>query len=985
LQLIRRNESESYQAKRRTGANFTGNCWKYPDDFFAGRSRGSAPVEQGVYTQCRWQYPDAWLYYAVGSTSIDNAVVYKSVNGGSSWSLNDDVNSFLGIAYTDMVAVAPDDPNIAVVVDATSATPRAWVTTNGGSTWSNLGTIGASAIYDVSISSAANGIHYIAIAGNNSVWYFPLGAAAPAWKNMVTSANWSASAPAVSSFQAVAFSPNFTSDNTVLAVAFNAGNNAIELHAANFNSYTWDSAIGFFEGYPANIADSNTIIKVSISLSPNYNGGDETMRTAFIGLAGTSGSSSYDGIVRMSNTFSKQLMASATAINSVDYNGSVLVSGQYDTNTTWYCTDPLAVTPTVSPARSYKRPGIDSGALEKVVVKWYGEKVIAAVRGAMGAFSVSIDNGLTWNDISLENYTLTDITDLYVAQDGSKWYFGVNDGANSAVYRYDGSWARVLNLAGARTLMLRAAPSAPDTLYAAMYGNTTIYYTADAGQTRWFDRNAPGAIADLAAESADVVYVGTGTAVRKSANQGFTWGGPTYPFSTDSVYSLYSLSANNLIVGGNAGHVSYSTDGGANFTKIGPGVPGATNVMAIADNLGAGGHIYAACTNNDDVYRYVIGVDTIWKDLLAPNTTGGVSTGIALAGGIIYVSTTAADILVNRDTYPTADTPSPVFWDAAGITNTAPVNADRTPWALKTSSGSVKLWVINNTPVSDTIYSYDDTLADTAPTLIAPVNNYILPINTVTGYPYPFTFTWTRPSLATSYQIFIAFDPDMTQLATAPIMTGFSTFDTNSYMWAPGVMAPGTYYWGVAAISPVKSRFSEIRSFSFIPQGPPVSTSVVVDAPDFAPYGYSFPTTINIHKVSNLSTCSYNVLFDPTILALNSVTGGNINGTPVPVSSWNETTPGTVTISQTIADISGASGSGYLAKLQFTVISQIGKTAEIDFGNRDLVDITGQPIPSMWINDVMYTTPFILGDVNGDGVVNVLDMTKIARIILGLD
>jgi hypothetical protein len=760
--------------------------------------------------------------YAVGSTSTDTAVVYKSTNGGSTWSMNDDTNTLLGIVTTDLVAVAPDDPNIVVLINSTNTTNEAWVTTTGGAIWSTLnlatGAAGFTApVRSVAISPAVFGTHYVAVAAND-MYYFNLGAAAPTWTDMRNGGPWAAGTPptAANTYYAVAFSPNFASDYIMLAVSKN-GTTAIQLNAASFNSFRWNTEIGYFESYPANIVTGTglAVTKASLAVSPDYSGGDDTLRTSFVGLDFTGTSSTTNGIVRMSNYIPKQIMATATAINSVDYNGSVLVAGQYDTNTSWYCTDPLAVTPTVSPARSYKRPGIDTaGTNEQVLVKWYGEKVIASVRGAMGAFSVSIDNGLTWNDISLENYTLTDITDIYVAQDGSKWYFGVNDGTNSAVYRYDSSWARVLNLAGANTLMLRAAADAPNALYVALAGGTAIYYTADAGQTRWYNRTAPGTIMDLAAESADVVYVGTGTSVRKSTNQGFTWGGPTYPFSTDSVYSLYSLSANNLIVGGNAGHISYTQDGGVTYTKIPAGVTG-TNVMAVADKLDSGGNIYAVTTNTEAVSRYVIGTDTAWRDLFAP-TTNGNTTGIALANGVLYTSTNSTTYNIKRNTFPQASTPSADFWDSPGIANSASINANRTPWALKTSTGSIKLWVANNVAAAaDTIYTYDDTLADTAPTVSAPADGTIIPLNAQQGYAYAVTFTWTRPSLANNYMIFIALDPFLTQLAIPPITTGFSTFDTNSYVQTGGSLVPGTtYYWAVKASAPISSPFSEIRSFT---------------------------------------------------------------------------------------------------------------------------------------------------------------------------
>ncbi len=442
----------------------------------------------------------------------------------------------------------------------------------------------------------------------------------------------------------------------------------------------------------------------------------------------------------------------------------------------------------------------------------------------MGAFSKSIDNGMTWADISLMAYTLSDITDMYVAPNASQWYFGVINGTYGAVYRYNGSWQRVLNLPNqnaANPILLRAAPDSPDALYVAVKGTTAIYFTADSGQTRWFNRTGPGNIADLAAESADVVYVGYGTTLKKSTNQGFTWGGPVYPLNSGNIYSLYSVSANNLIVGSDAAGVSYSTDGGATFTKMVPtGFAATGNVMAIADNLAAGGHIYGATDTGYEVYRYVIGTDTSWRGLQAPNPAG-TTTGLALAKGVLYASTTNTSYTIQRDTFPVVPTPTSRVWDLIPPTSGVTLVATRAPWAVKTSTGSVKLWVANVAAAADTIYSYLDTLADTTPTVSAPADAAVIPLNPQSGYAYSVTFTWTRPSLATGYEIWIALDKAFTQIFQVIPDTTIgtpNTFDTISYVLSGGSLTPGTtYYWAVKAKDPISSPLSQMRSFVLQP------------------------------------------------------------------------------------------------------------------------------------------------------------------------
>ncbi len=311
--------------------------------------------------------------YAVGENGTNLNLVYKSTNGGGTWTLNDNTNTQLGITNADMVAVAPDDPNIVVIIDATSVNNTAWATVNGGATWSNLNlTTAIGIVNSVAISPAVFGVHNVAVATSgvaaSYVYYFNLGAAAPAWKPMNV-APWANSGthpatviPTDAAWYAVAFSPNFASDYIMLAVSYNGS--ALLLNAASFNSFYWNIDIGYFDNYPAKIVTATATsgsTKASIAMSPDYSGGDDTLRVSFVGLANLTGTdtSNYAGIVRMNDYLGKQIMASPTNINSIDYNGSVLVAGQYDTNAAWYCTDPLDVTPTVLASRSYKRPGID--------------------------------------------------------------------------------------------------------------------------------------------------------------------------------------------------------------------------------------------------------------------------------------------------------------------------------------------------------------------------------------------------------------------------------------------------------------------------------------------------------------------------------------------------------------------------------------------------------------------------------------------------
>ena len=157
------------------------------------------------------------IYAAVGTTSL-----YKSTNAGTSWT------SFTVAAEVDLVAVAPDDDNI-VACAKSEATVAVYFSTNGGSSWTSLGTpkqsggTEAAAIYDIAISKVNEGVRYIAVAGKETsgaddvanMWYFNSGATVPVWKEGNTLSGFSDA----NVIKALAFSPNFPSDETLVAVS----------------------------------------------------------------------------------------------------------------------------------------------------------------------------------------------------------------------------------------------------------------------------------------------------------------------------------------------------------------------------------------------------------------------------------------------------------------------------------------------------------------------------------------------------------------------------------------------------------------------------------------------------------------------------------------------------------------------------------------------------------------------------------------------
>ncbi len=126
---------------------------------------------------------------------------------------------------------------------------------------------------------------------------------------------------------------------------------------------------------------------------------------------------------------------------------------------------------------------------------------------------------------------------------------------------------------------------------------------------------------------------------------------------------------------------------------------------------------------------------------------------------------------------------------------------------------------------------------------------------------------------------------------------------------------------------------------------------ISINALDKIAPGGVFTVTVDISQVDNFDACNYDVSFDPTVLRLDNVTSGDLNGTSIPVDIWNETSPDRYTIVQNVPGLAGVSGSGYLAVLHFQVIGSQGQGSNISLSNGVLSSNLAEEIPAIWIGD----------------------------------
>jgi len=752
----------------------------------------------------------ATIYAGTGTDDV-----YKSTNAGLTWGPIDTSHN------VDLVAVASDSTDVAVTVD--TATENIRLTLDGGSTWSDFETATlttgvTAAIVDIDLSQVVNNVRYCAIATTNGdVWTRKFG---NAWDEWVQADSAYAGYVGTTQVHAISFSPNFPGDRSLVAVTENGS--GLRLETLVFSATPlWNGETN----YPASIldyagAEITNATDACLALSPDYSGAGEVESVAFVGV--TSGGTSA-GIYRMDDYISSNLKRSVD-IYSIAFDGSVAVAGT-TAAVVWRSENPLDSSPTFAGNSNMKGPDGTTNA----IVAFVGSSVVAGTSGDASGFSVSTDNGRSFAGISLMDTTIINISDMQVSADGSIVYLLISDNVSAtdevSLFRYNGAWQRVLvDTTATNDWIVRINPASPNSIYVTDLGGATMYYSAAGGDTRWFSRSSPGVV-DLAVESDSVVYAAVGATVMKSTNAGRFFNDAVATRMTSvAINSMTLISENNLLVVSTDGYVSYSTDGNTSWTTISTDL--GTGSQVTADGLVAGSHIYA--NDGATVKMWTIGqlVTDGWKSVSIPGVFGPATTvtGFGFANGYLYANTATNFSRNNLAWLPEV---GPFIWSSSAA---GAGTWDNAPSALRLSTAStyVKVWEASAT----TLYSYMDPLVFTKPTAIAPVEGALIPLNTQTNTPYNITFSWTRPSLATAFNLFLCFDPFLSMSAVGgPIEVPGGLTATQSYTLTTAQLAgltPGTtYYWSVTVKTPLSSGFSAMPGMSFTIESSPASVPTI--------------------------------------------------------------------------------------------------------------------------------------------------------------
>lgn len=656
----------------------------------------------------------------------------------------------------------------------------------------------------------------------------------------------------------------------------------------------WDNSTGTAAGSGFN--QSSKVIYVGAATvgvgpstpTPKFYVDDITIDGSTYYLLHPATSANWDDVYRIDSSTVVRLDVNAgatTPVYSVAYNGTVdegkLLAGLVATPTTYAAggvnvkrtSDAQVRFPTWKSAK--KAP---SGAF--ATSNSYGADVAWAPDGSKAfcgtgsnaltawdetAFSVSVDDAVSWNQLSLidtqnfdtvstaavvspaadakgageaANYSIQDVAPsadsntLYVlttsadvaAANGvtyldSVWRTTTDPIGNrwQRVYCFDATLAGDADLAkteaGADNGIIRVSPEdeTGGYVYMAVTGSQSIFYSANAGQI-WSPRGCDVTITDLAVKNNSTLFAldGVNTLVDKSTDGSWTWpNAPVYNWGANNMITCVPDSDYVLCGGVNDGYVAYSSNDGASFAPISVALAGDTQVVA-DKNFADNNTVYAG-SSDGKIYRWVIGSSTTWSTI---DSVASSVTGIRQHCGTLYASSHDVDAIdpdlgsfARRSLNPTAGIPPGPDFDTMDIGLGAGVAFDAAPQALKvcgSEEGPVVLYAIDT--ADKTIRSYIDTMAKAGPTISGPEDNASIGVDPATGRASQIVLSWDPISISTSYQILMLVDG-------APVMVG--TFTPASNICSLALEPGGSAAIGTPALIPAYPAFIAGKTYKW--------------------------------------------------------------------------------------------------------------------------------------------------------------------------
>jgi len=642
--------------------------------------------------------------------STDGAATWKSITSGL---VDEVVEQDLGDDIDDitLVSVACDraDPSfLAVALVVTMGTPstaddelHVFISNDGGTTFRDTGevhsTLTAGTVLKFVVSAELDGMRNIAIGGTNSAGdtallfrCLAIGDVGTGWESAKYD-GWDDDGDFTSKAVVyISFAPSWATDNTVLVLTVPSTGDNVHLQSGTWGTIeAWNEEAGFAEAVA--ILTVTAVVPVypgvaGINTPLDYSGQDAGQRYVWVNVNYFDGSSTEVGeIFRVKNksvVSVDQQIEGMPWLTNVSYFGYISegkaiasLSGNGTGAPTVCCTgvdvyrnDSITdMNICCLPWDAACKPPTGRGPA--VVVFYAGPDMAYAVTLLGGecqesAWSVSFDDGDTWNQLSLVNTWIDYLSDVAVSPDCNKTMLvSVNLECGCAcdsvwlhadtlpeAELYSGQWLRTWcgNLTGvnsgdypyyAERGLLRLAPeeTTGDTVYLVDRMSSTIYWNELETLACWKKRSSTSiisSIVDLAVKDESTIYaLSAGGAVAVSDDHGAA---PSWEEAVDSEVTkgwTIAVHGDDVLVGGQNGDVSHSADGGETFTELEDVDTSGLVTVAFDSYFDTNDTVYAAIfktgLTGGGVYRWVIGESTAWRDLKAePNTYDATGSGL---------------------------------------------------------------------------------------------------------------------------------------------------------------------------------------------------------------------------------------------------------------------------------------------------------------------------------------------------------------------
>lgn len=823
---------------------------------------------------------DGRTFYAVDTA---HGKVYRSDDACASWL---DLTSYLLAAGAVMpawqIATAQDNSRFIAVVASTGGQPRSiFISADGGQTWNNSNFPAGANISSIAISPFYGNYDIAAgtrAGGSGSIYVYKATGMGGTWTDQGFSGD----------VLSLKFSLSYRTDAS-LAVLYSTPAGSffnVGIRDLSANTTSWSV---IYSGIKPEITVSgsgtspkfNQVITGDLSLPSDFSGQSASFCRAYISIDAIAGSS---GIFRVDNSMVFQLFnaqpnhrISSIAFFGTYINGKLLAGEVTGDPTqasvlTWYTDAPMTC-PATCWYRSEKSPtGAGTSGYGNARVLWsvdssraYCGTCSAALNSPAAwpaaytsgtaldesAISISRDNGRNWNQLSLIDTQINNLSDVAVKADSSIIYLATinNSGSNldsiwtSHSSSTGKSWERVLCFpAASNDIILRTNNYINDqTIFVAVRNTDDLRQSKDGGQT-WKSQLPGMKLTDFSVTSinnTDYIFILGGGYIRKGNASALTtnWS-PQVATTLISGHTIFAAPNGVVVVGGDMtdNRVAFSIDAGNTFYVTAP-LPVNGNIHTIVDyRLRNTFLIYAATDDaSSDIYVTIPGGGK-WQFMGAP-ATGFWS--ISQMGTLYGASSKDGTGAVCRTLSPESLGPPAIEWDLLNTGLSSGVAFTREPVSLKLSSG-IYLWAIDNrmynlanntgrlwtfcdclTPGPQYLPSPSPSTITQPPSPEAPSTPAAPPHEILFAAPVPYTpkpddlipifindnsvgeitFRWRQSTPAIAYELWISEDVDFSKIL---LKTEIRPENRHSPSWTltdRKDIRPGrTYYWKVRVV-----------------------------------------------------------------------------------------------------------------------------------------------------------------------------------------